>query len=181
MKEVWKDVVFECNNQKYDFSGKYLISNTGRIKTVKNGYIHSDNLSYKKYATCGLYLNKRVKTFYVHRIVYQVFIGSIPKHMEVNHINCIRNDNRLENLEVLTHKDNIRHSVKKGNYPSKKGGTNPKAKQVYMIEKKSNKIIKEFSCAKEASDYLNKPYGNINHVCRNEQGTAYGYKWEYVN
>lgn len=42
----------------------------------------------------------------VQRIVWDAFNGPIPKDFEVDHINDIRTDNRLENLQLLTHKDN---------------------------------------------------------------------------
>lgn len=47
------------------------------------------------------------KTAYVHRLVYEAFIGEIRDGMEIDHINTIRTDNRLENLRVVTHKENI--------------------------------------------------------------------------
>lgn len=44
---------------------------------------------------------------YIHRLVYEVFAGQIPYGWDVDHINDVRNDNRLENLRIMTHYDNL--------------------------------------------------------------------------
>ena len=41
------------------------------------------------------------------RVVYEVFVARIPDGMEIDHINTVRNDNRVENLRVVTHRDNL--------------------------------------------------------------------------
>lgn len=43
----------------------------------------------------------------VARIVYEVFVGQIPDNQEIDHINTVRDDNRIENLHVVTHRDNL--------------------------------------------------------------------------
>lgn len=47
----------------------------------------------------------------VHRAMWEAFNGPIPKGMEVNHKNLDCADNRLENLELLTHRENIQHAI----------------------------------------------------------------------
>jgi hypothetical protein len=46
-----------------------------------------------------------------HRVVWEAFNGPIPGRLEVNHKNLNRSDNRLENLELLTHQQNIQHAI----------------------------------------------------------------------
>jgi hypothetical protein len=46
----------------------------------------------------------------VHRAVWEAFNGPIAGRLEVNHKNLDRSDNRLENLELLTHQENVRHA-----------------------------------------------------------------------
>ena len=43
----------------------------------------------------------------IHRALWEAFVGPIPGRMEINHKNLDRQDNRLENLEILTHQQNI--------------------------------------------------------------------------
>ncbi len=51
---------------------------------------------------------------YVHRIIAQMFIPN-PNNLEtVNHKNCKRDDNRVENLEWMTLEDNLKHAMEVG-------------------------------------------------------------------
>ena len=50
----------------------------------------------------------------VHRLVWEIHNGPIPDGMEVDHINHIRHDNRIENLRVVTKQVNGRNQSKKG-------------------------------------------------------------------
>lgn len=54
------------------------------------------------------------RTNKVHRMVWEVANGPIPKHLEINHINGIKDDNRLVNLELVTSKQNHEHAVRMG-------------------------------------------------------------------
>ena len=48
---------------------------------------------------------------YVHRLVYETFVGEVPQGCEIDHINTIRDDNRIENLRCVSHKDNCNNSL----------------------------------------------------------------------
>lgn len=52
----------------------------------------------------------------VHRLVWEAFNGEIPEGMEIDHINTIRDDNRLENLRLVTHKENCNNPISVENY-----------------------------------------------------------------
>jgi hypothetical protein len=47
----------------------------------------------------------------VHRAMWEAFNGPIPEGMEINHKNLDRADNRLDNFELLTHRENIKHAI----------------------------------------------------------------------
>ena len=53
---------------------------------------------------------KSPKTFKIHRLVAKAFLGPRPPGLETNHINGIKTDNRIENLEYVTHAENMRHA-----------------------------------------------------------------------
>lgn len=56
------------------------------------------------------------KNFYVHRVIYMAFhsLTSIDPSLEVDHINGIRSDNNIDNLQLLSHKENTRKAHNKG-------------------------------------------------------------------
>ena len=61
----------------------------GSIKT--NGYVHVQLFN---------------KKYYAHRIIWKMFNAVIPKDMQIDHINNNRSDNRIENLQLVTNKQN---------------------------------------------------------------------------
>ena len=93
---------------------KYASSKDGSIINIKTKRII-------KTANCNgyLYFNLcdesllKPKFYYQHRFVYEVFNGSIPKLMEIDHRNGVKNDNKISNLQLLTHKQNVEKSNNK--------------------------------------------------------------------
>ena len=87
--------------------GEIINVKTERIlKMIKDrgGYLFF-NICYKKL--------EKPKTYLQHRFVYEVFKGPIPRFLEVDHINEIKSDNRIKNLQLLTHKQNVQKSKNK--------------------------------------------------------------------
>jgi hypothetical protein len=72
-----------------------------KLKLTKGGYLYIGGYS-------GKGADKKRNWLRVHRLVYQEFVGPIPEGMEIDHISNVKTDNRLENLQMLTKKDNIR-------------------------------------------------------------------------
>lgn len=56
-------------------------------------------------------LNGIPRTRVMHRLIGEAFFGPIPKDMEINHKNGKRDDNRIENLEIVTRSGNARHKL----------------------------------------------------------------------
>jgi hypothetical protein len=82
------------------------------------------------YVQCNLYRQGRVKNFLVHRLVARAFIGKIPLGLQVNHRNCEKTDNRVENLELVTGEQNRQHAREKGLVKPLHGSANPNAKLI---------------------------------------------------
>lgn len=100
----------------HDFVG-YGVSRDGRIWSRRNkwglrqDWVEMRQTTHSKgYSRVCLYLGGAKCYMFVHRIVASVFIGEIPIGMEVNHINGIKTDNRLDNLEICTPSENVTHS-----------------------------------------------------------------------
>lgn len=98
------------------FTGYYINTN-GRVFTEKKGVrnlkgeLRELKPSKKKtgYLYTNIYWGKKITeraSLRIHRVVYETFVGIIPEGFVVDHINNIKDDNRLENLQLLTPKDN---------------------------------------------------------------------------
>ena len=119
MEEIWKDVV--------GYEGRYLISNTGKLKSIlKNGVEKlikgsSNKHGYLKYGLSWELKNKR-NLYFAHQLVAQSFLGHNPCGFEfvIDHINDVTNDNRVENLQIVTSRFNNRKT--QGKYSSKYKG-----------------------------------------------------------
>ena len=113
--EIWKDIV--------GYEGLYQVSNKGRVRSLKrlinqkNGfkyYLEGKILSMPLsagYPTVCLYKNGTQKHIRVHRLVAETFIPNPHDYKVVNHIDCGRTNNCVENLEWCNHKHNIQYAV----------------------------------------------------------------------
>ena len=112
MIELWKDIK--------GYEGTYQISSFGNIKRIvsfqsNNKKIRNLNLFHTKsgYIRRALWKNGIKKNYQVHRLVADAFIPNDDiNKIWVNHKNHIRDDNRMENLEWVTHQMNIEHAHK---------------------------------------------------------------------
>lgn len=99
-EEAWKN-----------FVASYWVSNMGRIKNnnrVLNPYCN-------QFGRLFVDLRKVTgKVHQVHRLVAELFIGKCPEGMQVNHKDGNPRNNKLENLEYVTPKENMRHAYETG-------------------------------------------------------------------
>lgn len=115
MKEIWKDIA--------GYEGVYQVSNFGRIKTLAHWqvYANGDKHSYKeRIRTPGIgptgYLSIRLgsrgREAGVHRFVAETFIPRVSGKNDVNHIDGDKSNNRVDNLEWVNRKENMKHCRK---------------------------------------------------------------------
>lgn len=112
------------------YEGLYEVSSLGRVRSVARRATHwrggtravherilaaplGGHLEWGGYPMAHLCKMGQRKLHYVHRLVAAAFLGSIGDR-EINHINGIKTDNRLENLEIVGSAENIRHAVATG-------------------------------------------------------------------
>ena len=106
MKEIWKDI------EGYD--GDYQISNFGVVKSFKkcrgtNIRILKSKIDRDGYLNVCLHKNKKVKTLHIHRLVWDAF-GDSPRKgrtLQIDHIDNNKNNNRIDNLQLLSSRENI--------------------------------------------------------------------------
>ena len=183
MEEIWKDI--------RDYEGLYQISNIGQVKSLKRMVVRNNNrpqlveekilkptVNKNGYMFICLYKNGVKKRCQVHRLVAEAFYGEIPKGMQVNHINEIKTHNRLENLNLMTPKENCNWGTAIQRRIEKQ--INGKlSKPVFQIDKNTNEVIAEFPSIKEVQRQLGIMLSNISQCCRGKRNTDGGFKWAY--
>jgi len=185
--EIWKPVI--------GYEGYYEVSSCGRVRSIDHyantGILHSNerlvkghvlkqNNKRNGYLTVDLSNGNHVKTILVHKLVATAFLEKKAYHTQVNHINCDKHDNRVENLEWCTGEENRAHAKANNLYH------NPNKKTV-----KCKQTGQTFESSYKAAEWVNQTrYGNskqtmniackIRSVCTGKQRSAYGYTWEQV-
>lgn len=164
--EIWKDIK--------GFENLYEISNYGEVYSYRHKKfmkVHMDRNGYKK---IGLRKNGSTKYYFIHRLIWETFNGIIPLGMVVNHINEVKTDNRLENLNLMTTKENNCWGT----------ATERRSKKLYkpvlQFDIEGN-FIKEWSSAKEIKEKLGFSQGTISSCCSGRYKQAYGYVWKLKN
>jgi len=118
--EIWKDIS--------EYEGRYQVSNIGRVKSVarivesrKGVFGNKKEIvlkptktkkGYLRIKLCKVFCEKSIENnFYIHTLVAKSFLENPLKKPQVNHINGVKDDNRIENLEWVTGSENVIHSL----------------------------------------------------------------------
>ena len=108
-EEIWKDAP--------GYEGRYQVSNLGKVKSLNYNrtckeVILKAGKDGRGYLRVVLRKDGNSITNTIHRLVMLAFVGE--SGLDVNHINGIKTDNRLENLEYCTRSENIQHAYDAG-------------------------------------------------------------------
>jgi hypothetical protein len=133
------------------FEGLYEISDLGKVK--RNNKILKNQIR-TGYPKVTLMANRFKKQISVHRLVAIAFIPNPENKLEVNHINGIKTDNRVENLEWCSRKENAQHSYDNKLQKPQKGSCHggSKLSEIDIINIR-NRFIKGESSSKLSKDF----------------------------
>jgi len=94
--------------------GNYLIYQDGRLFSEQTKKFKKWSKDTNGYMRCTIWNNNKSITVSQHRLLAQIFIPNPLNKLQVNHINGVKYDNRLENLEWVTQSENGLHSFANG-------------------------------------------------------------------
>lgn len=158
--EIWKDIK--------GYEGLYEVSNLGRVKS-KRKILKPINGEYLK---VGLSKNGIQKTLYIHRLVAETFLGK--SNLQVNHKDEDKHNNNIENLEFVTHRENMNYGTKQDRESI--------IKTKYHVNQydKNGNFIKQWYNLRDIVMNTKYKKENIQYCCLGKYKYAYDYKWEYV-
>lgn len=110
MDEIFKDIP--------GYEGLYQVSNLGNVKSLhynksNRQVILKPRLNKKGYCRVGLHLKGECKDFFIHRLVAEAFLDNPNNLSDVNHKDECKTNNCVNNLEWLSHKDNMNYGTVK--------------------------------------------------------------------
>jgi len=116
--EIWKDIK---GYERY-----YQVSNLGNVKSLTRRSKHykgGEKTTHERilkptsksgYCSIALCKNGRAETCLIHRLMGKAFLPNPENKRTINHLNGIKTDNRIENLEWATYKENMNHAFDTG-------------------------------------------------------------------
>jgi hypothetical protein len=167
-KEIWRDVV--------GGEGLYLVSNHGKVKSLnynKTGKTQLMKLTKNRggYLKLELYIDKKAKSYLIHRLVAESFLKNPLDLPCINHIDENKTNNNINNLEYCTMKYNNLY----GTRPSRTSKAN--SIPIIGVNILTNENI-SFDSASHASKY-DFDISAICKCCRGELKQHKGYEWHY--
>lgn len=175
MVEEWRDVI--------GYEGLYRVSNKGKVISTKSGKEKSILSDKRGYQRVALWKNCVGRKFRVHRLVCFSFLPNQNNEPYVNHKDGDPSNNNLENLEWISHGDNIKHAYsalgKTGVNKGKFGIKNHRSKAVLMIDDEG-KVVHRYECVRDAARDGGFDNGAISMCCNGKYKSHKGFVWEFA-
>lgn len=156
--EIWKDI--------RGYEGLYAITSCARVWSYRKNIFLTPDQKPVGYFYVNLRNDGKYERFYIHRLVADAFIPNPENKPMINHINGIKTDNRIENLEWCTRSENAYHA-----HRTKLINT---AREVLCIE-----LNRTFPSVASAAKELNLQPARIVDCCKGRRAKTGGYHWQY--
>lgn len=185
--EIWRDIE--------GFIGWYQISTFGRVKTlsrkisnwskfrISEEKIKVGNLRKDGYIATTFCVDCKITMKKFHRLVGEAFLYNPENKIDINHLDGVRHNNMLNNLEWATRSENKLHGfrigITKPTCLGRFGKAHHRSKPVYKIDALSGNIIERYEGGMDASRKCGLDHKAISKAARNENMEYMGYRWIY--
>lgn len=149
----------------------YGVSNLGNIKNLKTGKVLKPSLQKNGYLTYTFCQNRIRKTFRIHRLVALYFIDNPNNLPYVNHKDGDKTNNKVDNLEWCTAKENDDHA--------RRTGLKVQEKPVIAENIISGETL-TFKSVTEAGAFLGINKGTISKVLHGKRDQTHNYKFRFI-
>ena len=184
MIETWRDAI--------GYEGLYQVSNLGRVKSLSRYIDRCDYPFYSKerilrhgvmpkhrYSIVILYKNKKRETVYIHRLVGEAFIPNPENKPQIDHIDTIRTNNRVENLRWVTRSENLSNPItndRMSKVGKKKGQQDVRSKRIgqYTLDGDLIKIWIGINEIRRRTGFT-----NVSSCCNGRYKQSNGFIWKY--
>lgn len=162
MSEIWKEIK--------GYEGYYEVSSYGKVKSKNK--ILKPFFNGKGYLYVNLCKDGKRETISIHRLIGIMFIPNPDNKPQINHIDGIKINNFVNNLEWTTNGENVKHAY---------SNNLMKSLGIPIIQyDKENNIIGRFESIRNASIISGVGYMSIRKCCHNQRKTAGGFVWKFV-
>lgn len=186
--EIWKDIEgFE----------KYQISSYGRVKSLrfnKESILKPIKDNGNGYYVVSLYKNKKPFTHKIHRLVGTSFIPNPENKPEINHLNGVKSNNQVTNLDWVTSSENTKHGWQTGLMENTRKAAKKNLSIAHEVNKKpiySKKLDMRFESGVDAAKYIQSIYfenTELEHLKKGisdllkgrRQTSIFDYGWSYI-
>ena len=183
-----KDLLNEKWKHIKDYELLYDVSNYGRVKSLEKKSIMNNrtyptkilkcHIGTKNYLDVDLCNNGKSHRYRVHRLVAEAFIPNPENKPQVNHEDCNKWNNKVNNLTWNTNSENQQHAFRNGLNSRKKYGESPRAKKINQYDLNGN-FIKTWDSVVRIKQERGYSDGFICECCKGKYKKAYGYIWKY--
>lgn len=161
--------------------GKLEVSNLGRVRSnLRDGRILKTQKDAKGYHRLSVTINRKKRTYKLHRVVAMAFIPNPDNLPQVNHKDGDKSNNCADNLEWVSNADNARHAIENGLWNSVYAGaqkSNERRKKAITATHLESGLQIRFESVADAERYVGSRH--ITDVLKGKRAQAKGFSFAY--